>query len=273
MLACARIGAVHSVIFGGFSATALVDRIADSKSKVLITADGGYRRGKIVPLKETADAALKNCPTIEKSIVVKRTGQDVELAGRPRSLVARIWRKQPRRIALPRISIPSTRSTSSIPAAQRGNPKACCTPRPATCCRCTWTSRLVFDLKDRRRVLVHRRHRMGDRAQLHRLRPAIERRHDRDVRRRAGSADQRPLLANRRALQGQHFLQLRHGGSRVHVLGHGMDRQARHQQPALARHGRRAYQSRGVEMVFRGHRQKSLSRSSIRGGRRKPARS
>ena len=62
---------MHSVIFGGFSATALVDRIADSKSKVLITADGGYRRGKIVPLKETADAALKNCPTIEKSIVVQ----------------------------------------------------------------------------------------------------------------------------------------------------------------------------------------------------------
>jgi len=64
MLACARIGAVHSVIFGGFSAQALIDRIADAKSKILITADGGYRRGKIVPLKETADVALKNCPTI-----------------------------------------------------------------------------------------------------------------------------------------------------------------------------------------------------------------
>ena len=77
MLACARIGAVHSVIFGGFSATALVDRIGDAKSKILITADGGFRRGKIVPLKETADAALRNCPTIEKSIVVRRTGEEV----------------------------------------------------------------------------------------------------------------------------------------------------------------------------------------------------
>src|SRR5208283_3650483 len=77
MLACARIGAIHSVVFGGFSATALSDRIADAKSKVLITADGGFRRGKIVPLKETADAALKNCPTIQKSIVVKRTGKEV----------------------------------------------------------------------------------------------------------------------------------------------------------------------------------------------------
>jgi len=77
MLACARIGAVHSVVFGGFSATALADRIADAKSKILVTADGGYRRGKIVPLKETADAALKNCPTIQKCIVVKRTAENI----------------------------------------------------------------------------------------------------------------------------------------------------------------------------------------------------
>src|SRR6202162_1228048 len=77
MLACARIGAVHSVVFGGFSATALADRINDAKSKILITADGGYRRGKIVPLKETADAAVKNCPTIEKSVVVQRTKEEV----------------------------------------------------------------------------------------------------------------------------------------------------------------------------------------------------
>ena len=88
MLGCARIGAVHSVIFGGFSATALIDRIGDSKSKLLITADGGYRRGKIVPLKETADAALKHCPTIEKSHRRSPHGPEHWLAGRPRSLVA-----------------------------------------------------------------------------------------------------------------------------------------------------------------------------------------
>ena len=77
MLACARIGAVHSVVFGGFSALALADRINDAKSKLLITADGGYRRGKIIPLKEAADAAVVNCPTIEKVIVVQRTGENV----------------------------------------------------------------------------------------------------------------------------------------------------------------------------------------------------
>ena len=81
MLACARIGALHSVVFGGFSATALQERINDSKSKVLITADGGYRRGKTVPMKENADKALADngCPSIEKVIVVKRTGQDVPM--------------------------------------------------------------------------------------------------------------------------------------------------------------------------------------------------
>jgi len=77
MLACARIGAVHSVVFGGFSAPALADRINDGKSKILVTADGGYRRGRVIPLKEAADTALQSCPSIEKVVVVKRTGEDV----------------------------------------------------------------------------------------------------------------------------------------------------------------------------------------------------
>ncbi|MGH9792373.1 MAG: AMP-binding protein, partial [Candidatus Acidiferrales bacterium] len=77
MLACTRIGAVHSVVFGGFSASALADRINDAGAKVLVTADGGFRRGKIVPLKEAADTALTNCRTIEKCVVVKRTGEKV----------------------------------------------------------------------------------------------------------------------------------------------------------------------------------------------------
>jgi acetyl-CoA synthetase len=77
MLACARIGAVHSVVFGGFSAPALADRINDAKCKLLITADGGYRRKRIVPLKESADTALESCPTVEKTVVVKRTEEEV----------------------------------------------------------------------------------------------------------------------------------------------------------------------------------------------------
>ncbi|TMQ60996.1 MAG: acetate--CoA ligase [Candidatus Eisenbacteria bacterium] len=72
MLACSRLGAVHSVVFGGFSAEALRDRINDAQAKVLITADGGWRRGQIVPLKRDADEALQGAPTIEHVVVVKR---------------------------------------------------------------------------------------------------------------------------------------------------------------------------------------------------------
>jgi acetyl-CoA synthetase len=75
MLACARIGAIHSVVFGGFSAESLRDRINDSKCRLLITADGGYRRGQIVALKQIADEALADTPSIEHVVVVRRDGQ------------------------------------------------------------------------------------------------------------------------------------------------------------------------------------------------------
>lgn len=79
MLACARIGAIHSIVFGGFSATALRDRIQDCKSSLVITADRGLRGGRQVALKANADVALQECPTVEKMIVVKRTdGIDME---------------------------------------------------------------------------------------------------------------------------------------------------------------------------------------------------
>ena len=83
MLACARIGAAHSVVFGGFSAQSLTDRINDAQAKVLITADGGYRRGEVFPLKAAADEAVASTPSIEHVVVVQRGGNDVEMvAGR-----------------------------------------------------------------------------------------------------------------------------------------------------------------------------------------------
>ncbi len=83
MLACAKIGAGHSVVYGGFSVEALAARIEDAQSKVLITGDGGWMRGKIVNLKEIADEAMSRQPTIESCIVVKRTGQSIYMeAGR-----------------------------------------------------------------------------------------------------------------------------------------------------------------------------------------------
>jgi acetyl-CoA synthetase len=72
MLACARIGAIHSVVFGGFSADSLRDRIVDAEARLLVTADGGYRRGTVIPLKDTADRALKETPSIEHVVVVHR---------------------------------------------------------------------------------------------------------------------------------------------------------------------------------------------------------
>lgn len=77
ILACARIGAVHSVVFAGFSPESLRDRINDAKSRVVITADGGYRRGSVVPLKANVDSAIKECPSVKTVVVARRTRQDV----------------------------------------------------------------------------------------------------------------------------------------------------------------------------------------------------
>jgi acetyl-CoA synthetase len=79
MLACARIGATHSIVFGGFSATALVDRINDAQAVAVITQDGAYRRGNEVKLKPAVDEALASCPSVKTVIVYKRTGSEVKM--------------------------------------------------------------------------------------------------------------------------------------------------------------------------------------------------
>ncbi|MFP6662790.1 MAG: acetate--CoA ligase [Deltaproteobacteria bacterium] len=78
MLACARIGATHSIIFGGFSADAIRDRMNDAEAKLIVTADGGHRRGGTIALKDAVDKALEDCPSVENVLVLKRTGQDVQ---------------------------------------------------------------------------------------------------------------------------------------------------------------------------------------------------
>ncbi|PIN95377.1 MAG: acetyl-coenzyme A synthetase, partial [Nitrosopumilus sp. CG10_big_fil_rev_8_21_14_0_10_33_7] len=82
MLACARIGATHTVIFSGFSATAIKDRIEDSKSKIVITSDGGYRRGNIIKLKEVIDDAIQGLDFVQHVIVVERTKNKIELSSK-----------------------------------------------------------------------------------------------------------------------------------------------------------------------------------------------
>jgi len=79
MLACARIGAIHSVVFGGFSAESLANRIHDSKARVVVTVDGGYRGGRLLPLKQTVDEALSHCPDVDTVIVYNRWGGKIQL--------------------------------------------------------------------------------------------------------------------------------------------------------------------------------------------------
>jgi len=81
MLACARIGAIHSIIFAGFSATALADRINDSSCEMVITSDGGYRGTKTIPLKAIVDEAVETCPSVKNVIVFKRTGEEINFVG------------------------------------------------------------------------------------------------------------------------------------------------------------------------------------------------
>ena len=80
MLACARLGVIHTVIFGGFSSEAIKDRVNDCQARVILTADGGWRRGKIVELKANVDRAVAGTPSVERVIVLKRTGHDVPMA-------------------------------------------------------------------------------------------------------------------------------------------------------------------------------------------------
>jgi acetyl-CoA synthetase len=80
MLACARIGATHSIIFGGFSADAIADRINDAQAKVVVTADGGFRRGKVLPLKPAVDEALEKCPSSRTSSSCAPAKNDVDMS-------------------------------------------------------------------------------------------------------------------------------------------------------------------------------------------------
>ncbi len=141
MLACARIGAPHTVVFGGFSADALASRLDDCQAKVVVTSDGGYRRGAPSALKPAVDEALAktrqgDVHSVEKVLVVRRTGQDVG-RGTTRSTCGGTTPSTAPRPSTPRRrSTPSTRSTSCTPRARRASRRASCT-RPAA----TWSVR------------------------------------------------------------------------------------------------------------------------------------
>ena len=150
MLACARIGAAHSVVFGGFSSDSLRDRIIDAEAKVLVTADGGFRRGRVVALKESADKALEECPTIRHVVVIRRgAGLDAPCAmkeGRD------VWYHDV--IAGESYDCPAEAMDSEdllyilYTSGTTGKPKGVVHTTGGYLTHCYATTRLVFDLKE-----------------------------------------------------------------------------------------------------------------------------
>ncbi len=134
MLACARIGAIHSVVFAGFSPDSLAQRITDCQSKVIITADEGLRGGKKVPLKANVDAAIAKAGGVDWVVVVKRTGGCRRHEPDARPLVPRRRRDGDHGMPGASICTRKIRCSSSIRRARPASPRACCTPRAAISC-------------------------------------------------------------------------------------------------------------------------------------------
>lgn len=147
MLACARIGATHNVVFGGFSSDALSDRINDSKAKCLITQDGAFRRGTMVNLKSAADSAAEQCPTLQTMIVLKRTGEEIPMhAGRD------YWWHELMKSADNYCKPESLSSEHPLfilyTSGSTGKPKGILHTTGGYLTQANFTSRVVFDLKD-----------------------------------------------------------------------------------------------------------------------------
>ena len=276
MLACARVGAIHSVVFGGFSSESLRDRINDSACAMLITADGGYRRGQMLPLKQMADEALKDTPVDQerRSSCKRDPGSAFPVhvqEGRDH------WYHRLMQDASPvcRARADGQRGHAVHPLHVRHHREA--EGHRAHDRRLHGRHLRLLQARVRpqghRRLLVHGRHRLGDGPQLRRLRAAGRRRDGVHLRGRAGLAGEGPVLEPRRTPRRHRVLHGAHGHPRVHALGHRLAGEARSVVAAAAGIGGRADQPGGLGLVPPEHREASAARSSTRGGRPRPARS
>ncbi|HEY5059939.1 MAG TPA: acetate--CoA ligase [Gemmatimonadaceae bacterium] len=152
MLACTRIGAIHSVVFGGFSPDSVRDRVNDAKAKVLITADGGYRRGAVMPLKRNCDKAIEECPTIEHVVVVQRRAGAIDESYARMHEGRDHWWHELMRDASPTCE-PAKMDAEDVlyilyTSGTTGKPKGIVHTTGGYLVGCTTTTKLVFDLKD-----------------------------------------------------------------------------------------------------------------------------
>ncbi len=260
MLACARLGITHSVVFGGFSAEALKARIQDLGATLVITADGGFRRGKEVKLKPAVDEALAECPGRARRDRLPAHGFGTAMqAGRDYW-----WHDLDAALTGPK------RALSRRAAGQRASSvRALHVGHHRQAEGHSAHHRRLSDAGDRHHevgvrsagrghLLVLGRYRLGDGAQLHRLRAALGGRDDGDVRRRARLSAVRPLVAHRRKISRQYFLHVAHGDSRADPAGRSVAGRARSFEPAAAGVGGRADQSGGLGMVSPRDRQRAL---------------
>jgi acetyl-CoA synthetase len=212
MLACARIGAIHNVVFGGFSAESVKERMQFSDAKALVTADATMRRGKPTPMKEAVDGVAGEIDTLEHIVVVNRGDTDPPMTdGRDvfwHEAVAEAdaeCEPEPMDSEDPLYILYTSGSTGKpkgiLPDPGLGHPQAGLRPEGLG------------------RLLVRRRRRLGHRPQLHRLRPHGQRRDQRHVRGGAQLPRRGPLVGDRRALQGLHLLHGADRHPRLHEVG------------------------------------------------------